>query len=211
MINREPAPGWGDFWGKWEDGSWEPDTKAWIQQLNPGDLFVDIGAWIGPVTLWALERGAYVIAIEPDPKAQFHLFNNLSLSQGQRTAKQLEIWPGAVTINGGPAKIDRISGDSQTHIADVGTPIESWTLEHILGARIPKLLKMDVEGYETELAPAIMPFLGKHKVPVQISLHGNILERYLFKDYEYVDWPDQAWGEVRAYNKKTDEVYRSRF
>src|SRR5262245_51934695 len=68
--SEELNQGWDNFWKLYKSGVWEPGTKAFMKRfLKPGDLFVDIGAWIGPTALWAVECGAHVIAIEPDPVA----------------------------------------------------------------------------------------------------------------------------------------------
>lgn len=190
-MSPAPAPGWSAFWGLYETGEWEADTKAWLQNLQPGDLFVDIGAWIGPVTMWALEREATVIAIEPDPIAATMLHVN---------APDAEIWEAAVTLRDEFTHLEVHSGDSTSCLAPQGHRVQGLTLATILEGRVPKMLKMDVEGYETTLAPAIVPWLAQNDVALQISLHGEILPRELFDDYAYVDWPEGTWGEVWAYN-----------
>lgn len=44
----------------------EPDTIAWINQFNKGDVFWDIGANVGVFTLYAaIKRSARVLAFEP--------------------------------------------------------------------------------------------------------------------------------------------------
>jgi len=42
-----------------------PEMLAWRRVLQPGDLFVDVGANIGTYAIWAGELGAEVIALEP--------------------------------------------------------------------------------------------------------------------------------------------------
>lgn len=44
----------------------EPDTIAWIDSMQPGETFVDIGANIGIYTIYAAKRGLNVIAFEPE-------------------------------------------------------------------------------------------------------------------------------------------------
>ena len=47
------------FWEK------EPETIAWIDDMEPGEILFDVGANIGIYTLYAASRGVRVIAIEP--------------------------------------------------------------------------------------------------------------------------------------------------
>lgn len=193
----EDPHGWKSYWNLYHAGLWEQSTKDFIQNnLSPGDLFVDIGAWIGPTVLWAVEAGADVIAIEPDPVALEELY---------RTAPStVEIWPGAVTVQSGGTtlminpKEGGALGDSMSRIGDEGVFVQSWTLQDILGDRIPAMVKIDIEGYEVELLPAIMPWLSEHKVAMQISCHGSLPDASLFEGYTNVVYPTDLWGDIQC-------------
>jgi len=65
-----PRSVWSEFWERFDQGLWEPRTLQKLSALRDGDLFVDIGAWIGPTTLAAAVNGARVLAFEPDPVAR---------------------------------------------------------------------------------------------------------------------------------------------
>lgn len=193
----EDPHGWINYWALYESGRWEPETKAFIQDnLGPGDLYVDIGAWIGPTVLWALEVGAKVIAVEPDPIALEGLY--------ERVPNTVEIWPGAVTVSSGGVflatnpKVGGALGDSMSRVGPEGVFVPSWTLFEILGDRIPALVKMDVEGYELELLPSIMPWLVEHQIPMQISCHGEFPDSSLFTGYSTVIYPDDLWGDIQC-------------
>ena len=195
--------GWQQFWKLWSSDRWEVATHDLLRLvLQPGDLFLDIGAWIGPVTRWAIELGAYVIAVEPDPVA----FEGL-LDATEGSWSHLETWNGALTVDGGSvtlapnSKPEGAFGDSMSRIAypdEDGLLVPSWKLDAILGDRVPKMMKMDVEGYEVALAPAVMPWLVEHNVGVQISCHGELLDPALFADYREVRWPEHSWGDIVA-------------
>jgi predicted nicotinamide N-methyase len=67
------------FWDRVEAGAWEPGTLLALQPLlGPGVLFLDIGAWVGPLSLFAAGMGARVIAVEADPRAEVQLRRNLA-------------------------------------------------------------------------------------------------------------------------------------
>ena len=178
---------WSDFWERYEAGLWEPETRRWLaDSLAPGDLFLDIGAWIGPVTLWALEFGAEVIAVEPDPVA---------LEELRRVVPaEVEVWEGAVTVDGGRAHLaPRYElGDSMSRISAEGVEVKACTLPEILGGRVPKLAKMDIEGYELELLPSVAPYLAGLGVPLQVALHDGLPDPEWFAGYSDVQMPASA-------------------
>lgn len=164
--------------------------------LEPGDLFVDVGAWIGPVTLWAMEHTSNIIAIEPDPIALDELHGNCST---------VEIWDGAVTASdvgiahlAANPKDGGFYGDSMSRLATTGVPVPAWTLPAILHGRIPKLVKIDIEGGEVDLAPWLVPWLAERHVAVQISCHGTLLDRSLFDGYTDITIPVDSWGDIVA-------------
>ncbi len=63
-------------------GAWEPHTFVLLDQhLRPNSVFVDIGAWVGPLTLYACTKpGVRVVALEPDAIALRRLRENLQLN-----------------------------------------------------------------------------------------------------------------------------------
>jgi FkbM family methyltransferase len=52
-----------------------------LSRLRKGDLFIDIGAWIGWTTLAAAAHGATVMAFEPDPASRAQLKSNIAADQ----------------------------------------------------------------------------------------------------------------------------------
>ncbi len=181
---------WQKFWELWRSGGWEPDTKALLARtLEPGDLFLDIGAWIGPVTLWALECGANVIAIEPDPVALPELSRQVA-----PYADRVEIWAGALALERGCLQLAPKTGygDSMSRVAESGVEVQCWTLPEILGDRRPKLAVMDIEGYEMTLLPEVAPYLASLGCALQVALHTDVPPREWFAGYRDVYLPKTA-------------------
>lgn len=159
---------WAQFWALYREGGWEPETQALLRAtLKPGDLFVDVGAWIGPVTLWALDCGASVIAIEPDPVALREL--------RRRVPAEVEVHECALGLEAGTARLAAASayGDSMSKIAPDGMPVPIRTLPDILDGRRPAMANMDIEGYETTLLPVLAPYLASLGTTLVVALHND--------------------------------------
>ena len=60
---------------------WEQDTFHIFEHYkNHKGIYIDIGAWIGPTTLYCANIFEKVIAIEPDPVALSRLKKNMSVN-----------------------------------------------------------------------------------------------------------------------------------
>lgn len=62
------------FWDK------EPETIAWIDDMQPGEVLYDVGANIGIYTLYAASRGVQVVAFEPVLENYVRLVQNIELN-----------------------------------------------------------------------------------------------------------------------------------
>lgn len=157
------------FWAEYHRGEWEPETKAVLERfLKPGALFVDIGAWIGPVTLWALDLGATVVAFEPDPVAYEQLCTN---TKGRAVCVQAALAPetGTATF---AHRHEGEWGDSESRLdpcAPEGITVHTLspaTMLHDL-VRTPDLVKLDIEGGELDVLPALLEW----RCPILVSWH----------------------------------------
>lgn len=128
---------------------WEPWTLDWIKNYsNKEKAFLDIGAWIGPTSLWASKFNKTVYSFEPDPVA----FNHLKINVEKNTDNVL-IYNSAVTDN--QYEIDLFSrsglGSSMSSVVAgevfegtvAGTPIKDILKLDDFG-----LIKIDIEGSE---------------------------------------------------------------
>lgn len=143
-----------DFWALYDAGEWEPETRAVLERfLTPGSTFLDIGAWIGPVSMWAEELGAEVVAVEPDPVAYPQLIENVS---GRCLNAAVAPTSGTAFLES-PRGDDGGLGDSWSRLAPEGVPVATISPAD-LRAQIPTpaLVKVDVEGYETEILPDLV-------------------------------------------------------
>jgi FkbM family methyltransferase len=167
-----------DFWTVFENRSWEPELDEVLNQfLKPTGSLLDIGAWIGPITLMAAPLCRHVYAVEPDPVAAQYLRTNLALSHV--TNVTVHEWAIGSSDNGlvvGPTKLGNL-GDSMTTIwttsADAIT-VRSTTMETLIKAGSITdvcLVKIDVEGAEQEFLSQAAPVLHSLGAPILLSLH----------------------------------------
>jgi FkbM family methyltransferase len=167
-----------DFWTVFENRTWEPELDNILRYyLKPEMDLVDIGAWIGPITLMATSLCRHVWAIEPDPVAARLLRTNIALSNCKQSVTVREV---AINDSCSPVALSPTSGgkfgDSMTSIWNTGEILEvaGYTIEtlfqqcHIDSAC---LIKIDVEGAEEKFLPQAKPFLQSLGVPILLSLH----------------------------------------
>lgn len=125
------------------------EMQAWARVLGPGSLFVDVGANVGLYTIWAIDHGAEVLAVEPDRRSRQRLEENLALN-----GYAVELAPVAVGEAEGTVQMtDDL--DQQNHLLlgdaarpGVGQVVPVRTLDDLVGPRTVDGLKIDVEGAE---------------------------------------------------------------
>ncbi|TDR89053.1 FkbM family methyltransferase [Enterovirga rhinocerotis] len=171
------------FWDRVEAGRWEPGTIAALAPLlGRGVTFLDLGAWVGPLSLLAASRGARVFAVEADPAAQDQLRRNLAANPD--LAPRIEVIEGAVSPHPEPVRLGarRKPGDSMSSTLLADGP-SSWTTPAVtpamlagrIGSAGPIVVKIDIEGGEYALLPHLGPLLTSADIAVLVSFHPLIL------------------------------------
>jgi FkbM family methyltransferase len=184
------------FWDKVESGRWEPLTLATIRTYcEPGVTFVDCGAWVGPTTLVAAGTGAQVVAIEADPVALEQLAANLAANP--ELAQRVTVIPralnpakGSVSIGSrrkpGSSMSSTLHADAEAHwIAEALTPAE---LAESISAGCPLFTKIDIEGGEYAVIPALAAYLDRPQSAVLLSLHPKLLEGHSAGEVSRATW-----------------------
>ena len=122
--------------------------NVWRTVLTEGELFVDVGANVGAYTLWALERGCEVIAIEPNAWAVQQLRDNLALNGYVADVRHAAVSdrPGSVRFTTSLGVLNHIVMNAGG--ADETEDVPATTLDDVLGARTAAGVKIDVEGAE---------------------------------------------------------------
>lgn len=165
-------------------GVWEPNITNWLSgRLRPGDTFIDVGANIGYFSLLAsrlVGDTGRVVAIEASPEIYRVLENNIS-QNGLRNVRSVH----AAVWN----KVDVLKFYSLPECATGNsTTKESWAAKRHLDrvcevpasvlptilrpeeVRTARLIKIDVEGAEFEVATGMASMLQSCRHDLEIIL-----------------------------------------
>ncbi len=137
----------------WVDpGERAADERFVRAVLRPGEVFVDVGANVGALTLAAARSvgpGGCGVAVEAHPRVCGYLLENLALNQ----VDWVEVAGCALGRDRGVVRFsDRREDDQNAVGPDESLEVEQRTLDEVCaGLGDIALLKLDVEGYEPEV------------------------------------------------------------
>jgi FkbM family methyltransferase len=153
------------------------DMAFLLHLLNADDVFFDIGANVGSYTLLASGvRGAKTVALEPVASTYNILSENIALNKLQPLTTALNAGAGAA------ASTIRFTTDEDTtnHVlsadesADNTIEVPVVTVDSLLIHNHPTLIKIDVEGYETEVLKGMTNTLNSASLKALIiELNGS--------------------------------------
>jgi FkbM family methyltransferase len=149
------------FWRHVNTGKWEPHTLQMLRTvLGPNDIFLDIGAYIGPTAIYASRFCKHVYCLEPDPVAYELLLKNIRLNKIHNITtaqfglftekKQLFIGnPKGLGTSGSSLLYSDSQGAASIQTLSLADVTAMWSLPKV------KLMKIDIEGAEFDLVPQI--------------------------------------------------------
>ena len=156
------------YYGTYEKGTLDIIGKI----LKKGDVFVDVGANIGLMSIYAaliVGREGNVFAFEPNPNTKDLLIENMSLnkiknikveglalSSETKKSKIYDRWD----VNRGGASLIKPSNPTQSY--DIQ---ETTFSEYFNSNQDIKLIKIDVEGFELEVLKGAKAFILNTKTP----------------------------------------------
>lgn len=185
----------------WQKGfaTWEPRTFDFFDEfIRPDRSVIDIGGWVGPTILYAAVKAKTVYGVEPDPVAlaalqcniranpQFRNIIIIAAALGDRDSTcafggQGELGRSESTMlvgdpDYGKATLSRtgtLAGDTQWRSGDIVIVpmVTIATLERQYGLEDVNIVKIDIEGGEKIVIPAIADFLRKRRPMLYLSLH----------------------------------------
>jgi len=159
------------------------DMAFVLHFLRDSDTFIDIGANIGSYTiLGASEVGAETISIEPIPDTFKILEENIIINKINNKVKSLNIGVGGEK---GLLKFTK-SLDTTNHVAKndekntIDVPVEKF--DDIIDLKKPTLVKIDVEGFETEVLNGMSSSLSNDNLKAIIIELNGAGKRYGYND-----------------------------
>lgn len=153
------------------------DMSFVIHLLRQGDLFVDIGANIGSYTILAgAVAGARCLAFEPIPQTYEHLVRNINLNGigDVVVARNIGIGKedGELKFTSGLDTVNHVVGEHETSVASIAVPVK--TLDEAMGDARPSVVKIDVEGFETNVIEGASATLRRDSMlAVVMELNGS--------------------------------------
>lgn len=161
-----------DFWIN-HYSYWENATFDFLfKYLDKDKTFIDLGAWIGPISLIACQHSKSCICFEPDPIAYTEFMQNIALNG----FTNIIVEPVAVSPYNTLSIGSRVLGHSETRESCKDNAIECKCIsmdeilrKYNLNEGNISILKMDVEGHESEIFQDRA--LWNINIPMHISLH----------------------------------------
>lgn len=172
-FNVEYTPAISEKFWKTEFASWEEDTFEFISKnLNKKKVFLDIGAWIGPMSLYASYHSKSCIAFEPDVVAYTELGKNIKANNIKNIFTEFKSVSIYETIQLGALFLGHSctsSLDTRNTFTSVSMSIDEILLKYNLDENNISVIKIDIEGHEEELLKD--ETLINLNVPMHISFH----------------------------------------
>jgi len=156
-----------------------------LHLLRPGDTFYDVGANVGAYTvLSSAAIGANTIAFEPIPTTFRALTDNISLNCVESLVTLLNIGVGrencSLKFTSELDTTNHVIPECAALEQAISVPVKP--LDDITTEQFPRLLKIDVEGFETEViagASNLLDCPDLHAVIMELNGSG---ERYGFDE-----------------------------
>ena len=180
------------FWDYLNQGKWEPHTFKIIDYyVEPKSIVLDIGCWIGPLSLYMAAKDAAFFSIDPDPTA-FKNFErnvgcNLSLSKHitssniaiTQTNDEFQLYARCGYGNSSSSLLNR-ARDNSDYVKIKGLTFQEYLKTQKLS--IVDFIKMDIEGGEFQIVDSFSDGLKKLGFPtLLLSLHYGYLNEWLYK------------------------------
>jgi FkbM family methyltransferase len=151
------------------------DMSFLLHFLRETDLFIDLGANVGSYSiLGGSERHAETISIEPIPQTFKILQDNIAINNVKGNVTCMNIGMGnekaILKFTKSLDTVNHVAKDYDTDTTDVN--VERF--DDIITLKKPTLIKMDVEGFETEVLNGMEnALLSEHFKAIIIELNGS--------------------------------------
>ena len=159
---------WENYYSQWEEGTYDFLFKHFDKEKT----FLDIGAWVGPISIVASFHSKNIIAFEPDHIAYAEFLENIKLNN----IDNIKVLMNAVSTKDVITLGCPVLGQSGTSEAFTENSFEAKciTVKQIfdrynLSEDNVSVIKIDIEGHEETLLQD--EFLIGLNIPMHISIH----------------------------------------
>ena len=203
---RNSSPELVEWWEKGYP-HWEEQTFRVLDRfLSARSSYLDVGAWVGPTVLYAAARARRVFCLEPDPVAYQALIGNIQANPGYRNIEAFDYClagaNGTCRFGGNGAlgnSESTMRADDSRYARQAGalprkadgekerawraartievTTVTIERLADLCDLSDCSLVKIDIEGGEKIVIPAISAYLRSHRPTLYLSLHWVYLRQ----------------------------------
>ena len=159
------------------------DMAFLLHFLRKDDYFIDIGSNVGAYTMLAsAEIGAKTVAIEPIPSTFESLLQNIGINQIHDLVSALNVGVGAtkgsIRFTQSLDTVNHVATDEEQDTIEV----EVVTLDSVVAGKMPSLIKIDVEGFETDVIRGAESTLQADSLKAIIIELNGLGERYNYDE-----------------------------
>lgn len=184
------------FWEDYSTNQWEGNNLEFMYSHIRGGLFLDIGAWIGPVSLLMSRFYDRVIAVDFDPVSNETFKNNIALNSITNIEhhevgladKETEMY-----IDAGSLGESTTSLFSKTNGKKLTVKVVRFNtfIKAINNFEKISFIKIDCEGAEYLFLKDVYAFIKKRKIIVHISYHPWVLKKPTYYFTKLFHWIKQ--------------------
>ena len=176
-----------------------PQTKAFAHTVQVGHVFFDIGANVGYYTLLAsklIGNTGKVVAVEPSVRNIAYLYKHVQINK----LKNVSIVSAAASNNISITIFSQSDNNAMGHIADKGVfdikaastliPVVTISIDELIKSTgvNPDVIKIDVEGAETDVLNGMKDLLQTKPPIIFLSIHSDDLRKEclsFLQNYKY--------------------------
>lgn len=165
-------------------GTYEVDqTKAFVNEVKPGDCLLDVGAHVGWYSILSsrlVGPKGKVLAVEANPRNYWYLRRHVQINQDTDNIEAIHL---GVADKQGVLSFEAGTGTGTGHLAtgeaEASVKVETDSLDQIIQQKqlTPTHIKIDVEGAEVMVLKGAEQLLKNHKPLLFLSTHGETIRQ----------------------------------
>lgn len=164
--------------GNWYCGLQEYEDMGFVLHvLQPGDLFVDIGANIGSYTVLAGScEGVNVVAFEPVSSTFSWLQKNIQVNKLDKKVRAMNIGladqEGIIHFSSNLDTLNHVVSKHEKNSSFI--EVNVLTLDEVMKGKFPTVIKIDAEGYESHILDGAKNTINNSSlIAILLELNGS--------------------------------------